>query len=224
VTVDGGKKYTVDESTFEWPTITTNIVYDTHIQTVAIHRLSFSGFHNSKKFLVKPCEVIMVLGHGKKSAPILWDFTSACSAGGALTCWPKSNNPPADDPHRLPYVLNHDDQIFWIDPLLPRLSMARLHDEESVGDVAHYANLQVDPYLQGTYQKAREICEKNPPCCAKVKIKCVIADRIWDKLPPPFDFEVDCGSGTSQRDFNDAVRNWESTWRPHPPRENIPAQ
>jgi hypothetical protein len=63
VTVDGGKKYTVDESTFEWPTITTNIVYDTHIQTVIIHRLSFSGFHNRKP--TNKCKIAIFVGHGK---------------------------------------------------------------------------------------------------------------------------------------------------------------
>jgi hypothetical protein len=46
VTVDGGKEYTVDESTFEWPVIATNFTSNGTTTGIYIHHLSFTGFHN----------------------------------------------------------------------------------------------------------------------------------------------------------------------------------
>jgi RHS repeat-associated protein len=67
---------------------------------------------------VEPCDVFIYYGHLSKKNPLKWDFNGRCALGGAIGCFPASNNPPdterptnAEVPpnHQIPGFPNHDD-------------------------------------------------------------------------------------------------------------------
>ncbi|MCG3150116.1 MAG: hypothetical protein PCFJNLEI_03594 [Verrucomicrobiae bacterium] len=150
------------------------------------------------------------------------DFKSDCSGAGALSCFSQTNNPPAGDVHRLPYVLESDKLLTWCNPLWTRDNPARKSNEKNL-DRVDYINLQVDPFVAGAYAKAKEICDRATCSCPKVVIKCRILAG-FNNLPPPFaDFTVTCGT-TTQQDFDTFITNWESTWWPNPHNENEPLE
>lgn len=136
-------------------------------------------------------------------------------------CFPKSNNPPVNDPHRLPYVLDHDKMMHWLDPQWAKDGTPRKLNEKNL-KYDEYMNLHLNRYLQGAYQIATNICQRSGCSCTTVTIKVKIENawnNLWSSLPPPVEFEVK--STTTQAAFDKDVKAWEKWW-PDPPRENIP--
>lgn len=67
------------------------------------------------KFKVEKCQAVLIIGHGSDSNPHEWEFPAPkddpknCAVGGALVCWPESNNP--DWERRWPRVPRHNQTI-----------------------------------------------------------------------------------------------------------------
>ena len=60
---------------------------------------------------VKECEAYLRVDHGSRSNPLKWKFpASGCAMGGAVTCFPESNNNVPSSNH-WPNLPNHDDKL-----------------------------------------------------------------------------------------------------------------
>jgi RHS repeat-associated protein len=88
-----------------------------------INRLDILGLAPGDTIGVDRCQIYVYYGHLSKK-PLKWDFNGRCSLGGAIGCYPETNNPPdihtppnppgssLPDNHRIPGLpTDHDDPM-----------------------------------------------------------------------------------------------------------------
>jgi hypothetical protein len=78
------------------------------VRNNALIRLDVNGLGIQDEISVEPCSVYIYYGHLSRTKKLKWKFQSRFSKGGAIGCYPQSNNPPeTNDPKVDPYPENH---------------------------------------------------------------------------------------------------------------------
>ena len=89
-----------------------------------VYRLDILGLAPGDTIGVERCQIYVYYGHLSKKKPLKWDFNGRCSLGGAIGCYPETNNPPdvhtppnppgawLPDNHQIPGLpTGHDDPM-----------------------------------------------------------------------------------------------------------------
>ena len=128
------------------------------------------------------CEIVILYGHGRKSAPWKWFFNKhGCNAGAAIMCWPVSNSDGIPSGQNLFTSWGgeplDDGMGDWVGdahgpdfiPTYP----GPVNNNKALANVANIAQ-----------QTARSIL-KSCPCCKQVTITYAEIDKQGNQIDPP---------------------------------------
>jgi RHS repeat-associated protein len=136
-----------------------------------------------RRIFVEPCEIVIVYGHGKPNDPFTFEFSSACSAGGVVTCWPGRSNTNIPVENRIPNAPSHDEMITW--PGSMETDAATLILEE---DVLPNGQVELDDTIRGAIAKAKSL-----NCCSTVTIRFIRIKKLWYNPQVPTLEEIEVG-------------------------------
>lgn len=82
---------------------------DSKIDHLGLYDLDTKG----KTVTVEKCEIVVLYGHAIEGRPWTFVFADDCSAGGAVTCWPKQTNENIREIHAIPGITMYENPIWF---------------------------------------------------------------------------------------------------------------
>ena len=114
---------------------------------------------------VKKCEIVILYGHGHSSIPHEFNFSSGCSGGEFVGCFPGTTNSTIPSENQLP------------DPDMG-------NDTKTTGPNGDFHEAMISAKKRAQ-KKAKSICENKSNCCTAVSISYQVQGGFFDWLVQP---------------------------------------